>query len=207
VKPTRLPAPEMPLLTPHDEYALAHLIERHINFVAKDKEGNEHSVALDPVFVRHYMKYRDSKLPVVTAIVTSPMVLATQGLDRQRGIVFRLQPELLAVLPKPAECRGSAVAEAMRFLTGEWLCDVSTNYAGKCILIAAAMTIIERALLPERPAFFVTAGQRGGGKTTTLQMLFLAATERQRQLGRPARKSGGNASSATQRRRPGSRVG
>jgi hypothetical protein len=118
----------MPLLTPHDEYSLAHLIERHINFVAKDKEGNEHSVALDPVFVRHYMKYRDSKLPVVTAIVTSPMVLpdgtllATQGLDRQRGIVFRLQPELLAVLPKPAECRGSAVAEAMRFLTDEWLC-------------------------------------------------------------------------------------
>jgi hypothetical protein len=39
-----------------------------------------------------------------------------------------------------------------------------------------ALTIIERALLPERPAFFVTAGQRGGGKTTTLQMLFLAAT-------------------------------
>ena len=64
----------------------------------------------------------------------------------------------------------------MQFLTDEWLCDVSTDYAGKCILIAAAMTIIERALLPERPAFFVTAGQRGGGKTTTLQMLFLAAT-------------------------------
>jgi hypothetical protein len=35
---------------------------------------------------------------------------------------------------------------------------------------------LERAVLPERPAFFVTAGQRGGGKTTTLQMLFLAAT-------------------------------
>ena len=178
MKATRLPAPEMPLLTPHDEYSLAHLIERHINFV--DKEGR--SVALDPVFVRHYLKYRDSKLPVVKAIVTSPMVLAdgtllaTQGLDRKRGIVFRLQPELLAVLPKPAECSDSAVAEAIRFLTDEWLCDVSTNYPGKCILITAALTIIERALLPQRPAFFVTAGQRGGGKTTTLQMLFLAAT-------------------------------
>ena len=128
------------------------------------------------------MKYRELKLPVVIAIVTSPMVLAdgtllaTQGLDRNRGIVFRLQPELLAVLPTPAECTASAVAEAMRFLTDEWLCDVSTDYAGKCILITAALTIIERALLPERPAFFVTAGQRGGGKTTTLQMLFLAAT-------------------------------
>src|SRR6202161_4115869 len=148
MEPTRLPAPEMPLLTPHDEYSLAHLIEKHINFVATDKEGTERSVALDPVFVRHYLKYRDSTLPVVTAIVTSPMVLAdgtllaTQGLDRKRGIVFRLQPELLAVLPKPAECTASAVAEAMRFLTDEWLCDVSTDCAGKCVLITAALTII-----------------------------------------------------------------
>jgi hypothetical protein len=182
MKPTRLPAPEMPLLTSHDEYSMAHLIERHINFVTTDKDGNEYSVALDPVFVRHYMKYRESTLPVVTAIVTAPMVLAdgtllaTQGLDRKRGILFRLQPEFLAILPKSEECTGSAVAEAMRFLTDEWLCDVSSDYAGKCILITAALTILERALLPERPAFFVTAGQRGGGKTTTLQMLFLAAT-------------------------------
>jgi len=34
---------------------------------------------------------------------------------------------------------------------------------------------IERALLPERPAFFVTAGQRGGGKTTLVNMITLAA--------------------------------
>jgi hypothetical protein len=182
MKPTRLPAPEMPLLTRHDEYSMAHLIEKHINFVTTDKDGNEYSVALDPVFVRHYMKFRESKLPVVTAIVTSPMVLAdgtllaTPGLDRQRGVIFRLQPEFLAILPKPQECTPSAVAEAMHFLTDQWLCDVSTDYAGKCILISAALTILERALLPERPAFFVTAGQRGGGKTTTLQMIFLAAT-------------------------------
>ena len=37
MKPTRLPAPEMLLLTPHDEYSMAHLIERHINFVKTDK--------------------------------------------------------------------------------------------------------------------------------------------------------------------------
>ena len=120
--PTRLPAPEMPLLTPHDEYSLGHLIEKHINFVAKDKEGNEHSVALDPVFVRHYMKYRDSE---------------TAGRHRDRDVTdgasrwhaagdarprsptrhcFRLQPELLAVLPTPADCTDSVVAEAIRFL-------------------------------------------------------------------------------------------
>lgn len=45
---------------------------------------------------------------------------------------------------------------------------------GKCTLIAAALTIIERSLLPDRPAFFVSAGRRGGGKTTTLAMLIMA---------------------------------
>ena len=182
MKPTRLPAPAMPLLTPHDEYSMAHLIERHIEFFKVDRRGNERTVALDPVFVRHYMKYRGSKLPVVTAIVTSPLVLpdgallATQGLDRKRGIIFRLQPELVALLPDQKDCTDAAVVDAMRFLTDEWLVDVATNYAGKCILIAGALTILERAILPARPAFFVTAGQRGGGKTTALQMLFLAAT-------------------------------
>jgi hypothetical protein len=64
----------------------------------------------------------------------------------------------------------------MRFLTDEWLCDVATDYAGKCTIIAAALMILERALLPERPVVFVTAGHRGGGKTTTLHMIVEAAT-------------------------------
>jgi hypothetical protein len=181
-EPTRLPAPAMPLLTRHDEYSMAHLIERHIEFYGRDAKGDERTVALNSFFVRHYMKYRESRLPVVTAIVTSPLVLpdgtllASQGLDQQRGIIFRIQPELIALLPIPKDCTLSAVSTAMHFLTDVWLCDVATDYAGKCIIIAAALTILERVLLPERPAFFVTAGQRGGGETTTLQMLFLAAT-------------------------------
>jgi hypothetical protein len=64
----------------------------------------------------------------------------------------------------------------MRFLTDEWLVDVAADYPGKCILIAAGLTIIERSLLPDRPAFWVTAGRRGGGKTTALIMLLTAAT-------------------------------
>ena len=178
----RLPAPAMPLLTPHDEYSMAHLIERHIEYYEEPRDGDDRTVALDPVFVRHYMKFRDSKLPTATAIVTSPLVLpngtllATQGLDRKRGIIFRLQPELLALLPDHKDCTDRAIIDAMSFLTQEWLVDVATDYAGKCILIAGAQTILERAILPGRPAFFVTAGQRGGGKTTSLQMLFLATT-------------------------------
>lgn len=72
--------------------------------------------------------------------------------------------------------RREAVAEALRFLADQWLIDVQTNFAGKCIIIAIALTIIERSLLDQRPAFFVTAGRRGGGKTTTLTMLIMAVT-------------------------------
>ena len=54
--------------------------------------------------------------------------------------------------------------------------DVATDITGKCILIAAALTLIERSLLPDRPVFFITAGRRGGGKTTTLMMLLMAIT-------------------------------
>jgi hypothetical protein len=34
-----LPAPEMPLLTRHDDYSMAHLIERHIEFYRMDANG------------------------------------------------------------------------------------------------------------------------------------------------------------------------
>jgi hypothetical protein len=50
-----------------------------------------------------------------------------------------------------------------------------TNLEGKCVLIALALTIIERLVLPARPLFFVTAGLRGGGKTTALMMIAFAA--------------------------------
>jgi hypothetical protein len=36
--------------------------------------------------------------------------------------------------------------------------------------------MIERTLLDQRPAFFVTAGRRGGGKTNKLVMLIKAVT-------------------------------
>jgi hypothetical protein len=54
--------------------------------------------------------------------------------------------------------------------------DVATDTDGKCVLLAYALSIIERVLFPERPVFFVTAGQRGGGKTTAVIMAALAAT-------------------------------
>ena len=107
-------------------------------------------------------------------------ILSGRGLNRPYGIVFRVPAELESLLPAREACTDAAVAKAMRFLTDEWLCDVATDYQGKCVIIACALTILQRALLPQRPAFFITAGQRGGGKTTTIHMISMAV------LGLPA---------------------
>jgi hypothetical protein len=176
--PIALPAPEQWLLQRMSEIEVAEMIERHIDYV----DENGCSVHLPTKFVRHYVRRDDGVLPTVVAIATLPVVLgegsllAPNGLDRARGIVFKIQKELRAVLPRRDGCTETAVREAMRFLCDDWLCDVATDYTGKCTLIAAALTVIERSLLPDRPAFFVTAGRRGGGKTTTLVMLIMALT-------------------------------
>ena len=86
--------------------------------------------------------------------------------------------ELEALLPRPEDCTATAVADAMRFLTDDFLADVATDYTGKCVLIALAVSIIERAALPERPAFVADAGQRGTGKTTVINMISMAVLGR-----------------------------
>jgi hypothetical protein len=174
---TRLPAPEQLMLAPLGEMELAELIEQHIEFV--DLMGRP--VHLQRDFVMHYLKRDDGGLPTVSSIAQLPIVLPNgellsgRGLNRKYGIIFRVPPELVALLPARVDCTPEAVGEAMQFLMDEWLCDVATSYEGKGIIIAAACTIIERALLPSRPVFFITAGQRGGGKTTTLHMISMAA--------------------------------
>jgi hypothetical protein len=157
---------------------LAELIEQHIDYI--DFWGRP--VHLQTAFVNHYRQRADTALPVVAAIASLPIVLpdgsilANRGLDRERGIVFRVPQELLAVLPTSGQCTEDAVRQAFRFLMEEWLVDVATDSTGKCTLIAIALSLIERSMLPERPAFFITAGRRGGGKTTTLMMLATAIT-------------------------------
>jgi hypothetical protein len=179
---TRLPAPEQLVIVPLNEMELAELIERHIEY--HDEDGRP--VHLHSSFVIHYLTRSDHALPIVTSIATLPIVLydgtilTGRGLNRPCGIIFRVPAELEALLPTRDTCTDAAVAKAMRFLTEEWLCDVATDYQGKCIIIACALTILERTLLPQRPAFFITAGQCGGGKTTTIHMISMAA------LGLPA---------------------
>jgi hypothetical protein len=175
---TSLPTPQQWVIRRMSEPEVAEMIERHVDFV--DKHG--FSVHLETKFVRHYMQRDDHALPPIVAVSTLPLVLADgcvlaeDKFDRLRGIDFRIQPEVAATVPKPGSVTDEQVEAAMSFLTDEWLVDVATDYAGKCTIIAAALTLIDRSLLDQRPAFFVTAGRRGGGKTTTLIMLIKAVT-------------------------------
>jgi hypothetical protein len=177
-KDTRLPAPEQPLLTRLDEGQLAELIERNIEYVTKDGIP----VHLNSGFVRHYLQRSDNALPVVTGVSTLPLVgldgnlRAKNGLDRDLGLLFRVAPEILKYTAHLGTITDERIRAAYDFLVNDWLFDVLTDDTGKAVLVTAALTIIERAFLPERPAFFVTAGRRGGGKTTALGMVMTAAT-------------------------------
>jgi hypothetical protein len=179
---TSLPAPEQWVLCKMNQMEVAEMIEKYIDYYVEDKNGIRRSVHLPTQFVRHYMRRDDGVLPTVVAIATAPIVLADgvllapEGLDRERGIQFVIPDELRAVIPQRKDCTPERVKAAMEFLCDEWLVDVATDYAGKATIIAAALSLIERSLLPDRPCFFVTAGRRGGGKTTTLKMLIKAVT-------------------------------
>jgi len=173
---------EAGLISSHNRYSMAHVIEKHIEFYAESETSGRRPVALPPVFVDHFLNWRDSAMPEVEGVMTAPLVLpdgtllAPVGLDRDRKLVFRIEPALLKLLPKPDECTPEACGEALDFLINTWLVDVTTDFIGRCNLVAEAMTILERVLFPERPAWFITAGKRGGGKTTAQTMVVLAAT-------------------------------
>jgi hypothetical protein len=175
---SRIPAPEQPLIERLDAVRASEMIERHIEFV----DDNHRSVHLPGNFVEHYLSRDDAALPVVHHVVTLPIMLpdgtllAGRGLNQDYHIVFRVPEELMAWLPDFSQCGPIEVAEAMAFLTDEWLCDVTTGYIGKCIVISSALSLIERTLLGERPVYGIVAGRRGGGKTTLTVMIFTAVT-------------------------------
>ena len=103
---TKLPAPEQWVLARMDERECAELIEQHIDFYVENEEGFRRSVHLPSQFVAHYLQRHDGALPTVVAIATAPLVLADgallapDGLDRDRGIVFIIPKELRAIIPR-----------------------------------------------------------------------------------------------------------
>src|SRR5215831_6507728 len=175
-------APAEPALVRLTPTGVKILVERYVRFDVQ-KRNHSYPGSLPGPFVAALMEYSTSGIPVVRAINTAPLVTMSGqvidgvGLDRDTGLVHRIDPLLRACVPSnpPTE---QDVRDALIFLLDEWLVDVALDRVGKCIAIMLALTLIERALLPERPAFFVTAGQRGGGKTTLVIMITLAALGR-----------------------------
>ncbi len=173
-------APPVPLITRLDDAQAAELIERHIEHYTVTTKGDRRPVHLAQPFVRHFLRRTDGALPRVNAVLTLPIVtargrlLSGRGLDRELGIVFRIPEPLMKALAGLDAITPTQTANAMRFLTDEWLGDVACDYAGKCVIIAAALSVIERALFPERPGFFIVAGKRGSGKTTVANMISAA---------------------------------
>src|SRR5262249_48300741 len=103
-EPVRLPAPKMWLLTRHGRFTMAHVIEEHTEFVRRTVH-RDRSVALPTKFIEHYMHYDGSKLPLVGAVVINPLVLPSgellipDGLDRERRVIFKIEPALRDLLP------------------------------------------------------------------------------------------------------------
>jgi hypothetical protein len=173
-------APEQWAIAPLDEFELMEAIERYVDYV-HPQSGR--SVAPPMRLVKAFRCRHDNALPTITAVAIAPIVLADggvlaqeDGLDVVRGIAFAVPREVMDAVPRREECTPAAVGAAMRFLTEDWLHDVKTSYAGKCVIVACALSLIERSLLPERPAFWFSAGRRGAGKTTAIKMLIVAVT-------------------------------
>ena len=174
-------APAEPTLDRLTPTGVKMLVERYVRFHV-EKKNSFYFGALPGPFVAALMEFSPGEIPVVRAINTAPLVAMSGqvidgvGLKRDTGLVHRIDPLLRACLPQNPLTEAD-VREALNYLLDEWLIDVALDRVGKCIAIMLAMTLIERALLPERPAFFVTAGQRGGGKTTLVSMITLAVLD------------------------------
>jgi hypothetical protein len=175
-------APAEPGLVRLTPIGVKMLVESYVRFVVETQNASYFGT-LPGAFVSALMQFSPSGIPVARAINTAPLVTISGhvidgvGLDRETGLVHRIDPLLRACLPTLPPTQED-VRAALIFLLDEWLVDVALDRVGKCVAIMLALTLIERALLPERPAFFVRAGQRGGGKTTLVIMITLAALGR-----------------------------
>jgi hypothetical protein len=174
--------PAEPVLVELTPTGVELLLENYVRWIVHTFEGSYFG-ALPSAHVKALMEYSKGELPVVRAINTAPLVTPSGrvidgvGLDRATGLVHRIDPVLRECLPhdKPNE---EEIKKSLEFLLDEWLVDVALDRVGKCIAVMLALTLLQRALLPERPAFFVVAGQRGGGKTTLIMMIVAAVLGR-----------------------------
>jgi hypothetical protein len=175
-------APAEPVMAELSATGVEFLLEQYIRWLVETRAGSYYA-ALPSPYINALMEYSRTAVPVARAINTGPLVTMSGrvidgvGLDRETGLVHRIDPILRSCVPgnPPTE---QEVKEALKVLLDEWLVDVALDPVGKCVAVLLALTLLQRALLPERPAFFVTAGQRGGGKTTLVHMIMVAVLGR-----------------------------
>ncbi len=156
-------------------------IEDHICFWSGE-DDNRRAVRPQQPFVHAYVHFEGSTLPRDYGIATLPFVAldctmtSGDGIDRELGLVFEIAQDLRAALGDGKPANLQAANEACDWLRNRRLVDVETGDAGRAIVIALAPTLIERPQLALFPAFFVTAAQRGSGKTTVLNRVSTALT-------------------------------
>ncbi len=177
-----LPAPAEPTIVRLSAVEVELLIEQHIRFEtqATDRKPS-YPAALQEPFIKALMAISAemSVMPIGRAVNTAPLVamngviISGTGLDRRSGLIHRIELELLACLPATPPTEDD-VRKALRFLLNEWLVDVNADLTGKLLVIMLCLSLIERVLVKERPAWFVVAGHRGGGKTTLVHMIVMA---------------------------------
>jgi len=168
-------APAEPVLVELTPTGVELLLETYVGWIVHTQSGGYFG-ALPMPFIKALLEYPKSAIPVVRAINTAPLITASgrlidgAGLEHSTGVFHRIDPVLRRCLPE-SEPTEEEIRQSLSFLLNEWLVDVALDHVGKCVAILLALTLLQRALLPERPAFFVTAGQRGGGKTTLVNMI------------------------------------
>ena len=183
------PAPPELRIVELESVALQEEIERHIRFQRRRRGGDMAFVRLDQPFCEA-VNFRPggSRIPMVMGVQTMPLILpggdgsfdvaAGNGFNPDLGLYFRVDAALKAALPDPSRITLGDAVRAYAFLTGEWLCDVDTDAGGKAVIVAIALSIIERQLFLTRPGFFITAPLAGSGKTTVLSMVSMAVLGR-----------------------------
>ena len=178
---TRLPPPEQWVLSTMNEMEVAEMIEKHIEHYAVDKDGNRRPVHL-PDAVRAAFHEAERSRPADSSCDRDvAIVLADGGLLAPTASIACAASSSSSRTSCARSSRSARTARRrgqggdgvpVRRVAGRR----RHRLTGKCIIIAAALTLIERSLLDQRPCFFVTAGRRGGGKTTALTMLIMAVT-------------------------------
>jgi hypothetical protein len=151
------------------------LVEKYVSHASE--KGYEAS--LPPPFIDALDELADTGIPTIRAINTAPIVrldgtlIDGDGLDRDSGLYHVIDPLLRQCVPQVTPTNED-VRAALRFICDEWLVDVATDFSGKLTIVLLSLTLIQRALLEARPAFFVVAGRAKAGKTTVAQMCSVA---------------------------------